>query len=77
MEWLKEHVYLASWLSIPVAVIIGILQIRPRSNGKPVNWLRVLLTFLCLISFPVVITPTFDESARGFEDTFSPLPSAH
>jgi hypothetical protein len=67
MEWLKDHAYLASWLALPIAIIIGILQIRrPVSDGKPIHWTRVLFTFLCLVSFPIVITPTFDESARSF-----------
>jgi hypothetical protein len=67
MEWLKDHAYLASWLSPIVAIIIFGLQVRrPMSAGKPVHWMRVLFTFLCLISFPIVVTPTFDQTARSF-----------
>ena len=67
MEWLKEHAYVATWLSPIVAIMLVGLQVRrPMSEGKPVHWTRVLFTFLCLSSFPIVVTPTFDEKARLF-----------
>jgi hypothetical protein len=65
--WFKEHVYLASWISPIIAVIAIILKLRkPDPGGKPTNWTRMLLMILCLTSFPVAVTPTFDSSARDF-----------
>jgi hypothetical protein len=67
MEWLKEHAYIATWLSPLIAVVGIVLSVRKAEvEGKPVNWTRLLLMVLCLTSFPVVVTPTFDNSAREF-----------
>ena len=67
MDWLKQHAYLATWLS-PLIAVIGMVfsSQRAANRGKPVNWTRLLLMVLCLTSFPVVVTPTFDATARGF-----------
>jgi hypothetical protein len=64
MDWLKQHAYLATWLSPLIAVTGMVLSSRRAANrGKPVNWTRLLLMVLCLTSFPVVVTPTFDATA--------------
>ena len=67
MEWLKEHAYLATWLS-PLIAVIGIMfsARKAAAKGQPVEWTRVLLMVLCLSSFPIVVTPTFDSAARTF-----------
>lgn len=67
MQWLKDNVFLASWISPIIAVVAIVLRLRkPETNGKPVNWVRLVLLVLCLSSFPVAVTPTFDASARDF-----------
>lgn len=66
MNWMKDHVYIASWLSAFTAIGVVLFKARkPSPLGKPVNWTRILLIVLALGSFPVAITPTFDGMARG------------
>ena len=63
MDWLNTHSYLASWLALPVAIIIAIFQ----NKGKKVSdidWPRMLIYLAFLASLAVMFTPTFDHTAR-------------
>jgi hypothetical protein len=65
--WLKDHVYLATWLSALLAVVTLIWNLtRTASRGQPINITRIVVIFICISSFPVAVTPTFDSSARTF-----------
>ena len=63
MDWLKEHVYLAAWLAIPIAILVPILQTIFKKTDET-DWLSVLKYLAFFISLAVMFTPTFDESAR-------------
>ena len=63
MAWLEQHSYLAAWLAIPIALIVPFLQYKS-SKAKEIDWfngLKYVAFFICLA---VMLTPTFDESAR-------------
>ena len=63
MEWFEQHSYLAAWLALPVAILVPFLQYRS-GKTKEIDWfngLKYLAFFICLA---VMLTPTFDESAR-------------
>jgi len=69
MDWLKQHSYLATWLSPCIAIIMAVAK----SKGKWANidWHEFLglLIFCTLIA--VALTPTFDTRARDFAQTFA------
>jgi len=63
MDWLRNHAYLAAWLSPIVAIVVAIIQNRNKEFAQ-VDWSRLLIYFAFLISLAVVFTPTFDQTAR-------------
>ena len=63
MNWLSDHSYLASWLALPVAIIIGIFQNREKKLSE-VDWSRMLIYLAFLVSLAVMLTPSFDQTAR-------------
>jgi L-asparagine transporter-like permease len=64
MDWLRDHSYLAAWLALPVAIIIAFFQNR-QSRLAEVDWSRIVIYLAFLISLAVMLTPMFDETARG------------
>lgn len=64
MNWLESHVWLAAWLALPVAIIVGLIQ-NVKTKFEQVNWSRSLLYLAFLTALAVAFTPTFDESARS------------
>lgn len=63
MHWLKENVYLASWLAIPVALIGLVYQNRGKAAAE-VDWNRSLLYIAFLVALSATFTPVFDATAR-------------
>ena len=68
MNWLSDHSYLASWLALPVAIAIGIFQNRNKRFGE-IDWSRMLIYLAFLVSLAVMLTPTFDQTARDAAKT--------
>lgn len=68
MNWFKDHVYIASWVSMTLSLIaILVAQFRnSKTSGRPFNWFRMIGIVLTLTSFPVILTPAFDTTAREF-----------
>jgi Na+-translocating ferredoxin:NAD+ oxidoreductase RnfD subunit len=68
MNWLKEHVYLAAWLALPVMIIIALIQGRQSQQvaGKGELWplKKVLAYLLFLICFPLSMTPWAEDNVR-------------
>jgi hypothetical protein len=64
MHWLETHAWLAAWLAIPVAVVIGVIQVV-RTDFKQLDWSRSLLYLAFLVGLAVAFTPNFDESSRS------------
>lgn len=65
MDWLRDHAYLATWLALPVAVIVGFLQAK-KTQFANVNWFRLIIYFTFLTALAAAFTPTFDQEARWY-----------
>jgi len=65
LNWLKENVYIATWLALPVTLLIGLYQAR-NTEYRTVNWFRLLMYFAFLTALSVAFTPRFDADARNF-----------
>jgi hypothetical protein len=75
MEWLKDHVFLATWFSLLVTTT-GLVIRNVRAKTAEVDWVQTILCIVCLSSLAVAFTPSFDAQARGhaeFLGTFSLL----
>ena len=63
MNWFKEHVYLASWASPIIALLINILKGKGRVEAININdFVIYTIIFICL---GVVIAPG-DQPGRGY-----------
>lgn len=72
MEWLKEHVYLAAWLALPVTVIVAFIQNKKAAVMAESFPLRKMMAYLMfLICFPLSLTPTIELGVRGFVGTLA------
>ena len=68
MDWFKEHVYVASWVSPLIAIAIALVKGKGQSERTSTFWLVIDLAFLS--SLAVAFTPYFDDQARSFARTF-------
>ena len=68
MNWLKDHVFIATWMGPVIAIVIAIMKGR-RMEGLPVDWFRFVLYFSFFLCLAIKVTPQFDESARTFAGT--------
>lgn len=64
MNWLRQNVYLAAWLSPVVAIVVAIVQNRHRKSNE-VDWSRLLIYIAFLTALAVAFTPTFDDGIRS------------
>jgi hypothetical protein len=65
MNWLKNYAWLANWLSLPVMIIIAIIQgAKAGVRNMDLAGIAIILAFLSSIA--VAFTPTFDDTARSF-----------
>jgi hypothetical protein len=64
MSWLKDHVFIATWLGPVVAITIAIVKGRKTEAGA-VDWFRFVLYFIFFLCLAVAFTPQFDEVARS------------
>jgi hypothetical protein len=65
MNWLRENVFIATWLALPVTLFIGLYQAR-KTEYKTVNWFRLLTYFTFFNALAVAFTPTFEAESRQF-----------
>jgi hypothetical protein len=65
MHWLETHAWLAAWLALPVAIVVGVIQ-TVRGGVNQLDWPRALIYLAFLTSLAVMFTPTFDQTARDF-----------
>lgn len=63
MNWLRNNVFLAAWLSLLIA-LVGICIQNTRSNTYHVDWSRIVIYVAYLTFIAVAITPIFDTTAR-------------
>ena len=69
MNWLKDNVYVAAWLALPVMVLIGWFQGQPSKQTDMTREafpLKKSLTYLLfLICFPLALTPWVESETRA------------
>jgi hypothetical protein len=65
MGWLKDHVYIATWLGVVLAIVTAFAR-GWKSEGAPVDWFRFVLWFTFFLCLAVTFTPQFDETARAY-----------
>ncbi len=67
MDWLKEHVYLAAWLALPITVLVAFIQnknVETKAESFPLK--KSLTYLLFLICFPLTLTPWVEYGVRIF-----------
>lgn len=64
MNWLRNNVFLAAWLS-PLIAMVGFCIQNARSNTSHIDWSHVVIYVAYLTFIAVAITPVFDASARA------------
>jgi ABC-type transport system involved in cytochrome c biogenesis permease subunit len=62
-EWLRAHVYLATWLSLLVATT-GLVIRNVRASASEVDWRRAMIYIVLLTSLAAALTPSLDYQAR-------------
>jgi hypothetical protein len=65
MNWLRDHDYIATWLGVPLSVILEFVRAKT-THFAQADWFWSIISFAFFTSFAVVITPTFDMTARLF-----------
>ena len=68
MNWFRDHVYIASWLSPIIVITIAIVKGKGQSERTSTFWLVIDLAFLS--SLAVAFSPYFDQQARHFAEFF-------
>jgi hypothetical protein len=65
MDWLKSHEFLAVWLSLPMMLIIAVIQgFKTDTEKEPLGVLAIYFAFLTCLG--VSVTKAFDDNARFF-----------
>jgi hypothetical protein len=67
LDWLKNHVFIAAWLS-PIIALIGLIW-KKSDPTNPVNWSMIMLYVAFLTGLAVIVTPGVDPSVRGTMST--------
>lgn len=63
LNWLKENAYLAAWLALPVAIVIGFFQ-NQKLGFEKFDWSRNLLYVAFLVALAVKFTPSLAQNMR-------------
>jgi hypothetical protein len=61
LSWLKENAYLAAWLALPVAIVIGFVQ-NQKLGFEKFDWSRNLLYLAFLVALAVKFSPSFAQN---------------
>lgn len=67
LNWLRENAYIASWLAIPVAVVVAFFQNKKTGFDK-FDWSRNLLYLTFLVALAVRFTPSVDHTMHEEAD---------
>jgi hypothetical protein len=71
MDWLKNHSYLATWLSFCLAFLVALWRTKGAIKLSEINWTWLFIYVAFVVSFGVALTPTFDDAARSFARTLA------
>jgi hypothetical protein len=64
-DWLRTHVYLATWLSLIVATT-GLIIRNVRASAGEVDWTRTMIYIVLLTGLAAAFTPYLEYQARAF-----------
>jgi len=64
MDWLKDHAFVAAWIS-PAVALVGML-IRGAGKTGEIDWARMMLFIGFLTCLAATFTPTLEDGARQF-----------
>ena len=70
MNWLRDNAFLATWLALPVMLLVGFFQAK-KANFVNVDWTRFVMYFGFVTSLAVAFTLKFDQQARLFAQFLS------
>jgi hypothetical protein len=62
VKWLSDHVFIASWLSVLIALVAMLRQAH--KSGQPIKWNSVVLRLGFLICLSAVLTPSVDHESK-------------
>ena len=63
MDWLKNHVFIAAWIS-PVVALVGLLLRKP-VEGSSLNWSKIMIYVGFLTGLAILVTPGIDANIRA------------
>jgi hypothetical protein len=64
LDWLKAHVFIASWAS-PVIALLGMI-LKKRPEGTPLDWGRTVFYVGLLSLLAITVTPGVESAIRNF-----------
>lgn len=70
MNWLKDHVYLAAWLS-PVIALTALIVNNFRKSSEKVQWSWVMIYIAFLTGLAGCFTPNAEPALRIFAGAVS------
>lgn len=62
-QWLESHAYIAAWLALPVAILVALYQTKGLSFEN-VDWQRLIVNVLLIVSLAVVLNPDTADKVR-------------
>jgi hypothetical protein len=65
MDWLKDHAYLAGWISLPIMVVLGLVQ-GIRFGFVQMKFKQLVIYFVLLACIAAVFTSPLEFGARAF-----------
>jgi hypothetical protein len=71
MDWLKDHSYLATWLSFALATLVALWRTKDTPKLSDINWTWLFIYVTFVVSFGITVTPTFDDATRGMARYFA------
>lgn len=69
IQFLKDYAFLASWIGVVLPLAMAFVQ--SNRTGKRIDWFAVFIYTTFAVSFSIVISPAFDETARNFSKYFA------
>ena len=63
MGWLKDHSYIATWLSPCIAIIIAIIKSHGKAANIDLKELAIYIAFFTALA--ALITPTLGDAVRS------------
>ena len=69
-NWLRANVYLASWLALPLTLVIAVIQTVRTPSPAKIPVFRWIIYFAFLTCLAAIMTPAFDTTAREFAHGF-------